>query len=100
MRFPASSTVTVRVITYCCLIAASRSVTLSSLFAETSRPSAAEPVVAAASNEAESRSRASMPETWTCQVFAAEPNVANPVVLTTDYQGRVFVCESFRQNQA
>ena len=33
-----------------------------------------------------------------CEVFAAEPDVANPVVLTIDNRGRVFVCESYRQN--
>ncbi len=33
-----------------------------------------------------------------CEVFAAEPDVANPVVFTIDNRGRVFVAESFRQN--
>jgi quinoprotein glucose dehydrogenase len=33
----------------------------------------------------------------TCELFAAEPDVANIVGFHRDYQGRTFVCESFRQ---
>ncbi|MDZ4848856.1 MAG: PVC-type heme-binding CxxCH protein [Pirellulaceae bacterium] len=78
------------------------SVVASSLLAEApaQRPPTVEPVVAAASNDAALQIQSfKKPEAWTCEVFAAEPNVANPVVLTVDNQGRVFVCESFRQNQ-
>lgn len=39
------------------------------------------------------------PEGWTVSLFAAEPELANPVALTVDNQGRVFVCESFRQDR-
>ena len=67
---------------------------------QASRPSAAVPVIAASSGEAAAQIASfKKPEAWTCELFAAEPDVANPVVLTVDYQGRVYVCESFRQNQ-
>ncbi|MCH2182831.1 MAG: HEAT repeat domain-containing protein [Mariniblastus sp.] len=39
------------------------------------------------------------PKKWEARLFAAEPDVANPVALHVDYQGRVFVCESFRQEE-
>jgi quinoprotein glucose dehydrogenase len=39
------------------------------------------------------------PAGWDIKLFAAEPDVANPVVLTIDNRGRVFVCESFRQDR-
>lgn len=32
-------------------------------------------------------------------LFAAEPDLANPVAFHVDYQGRVWVCESFRQGK-
>ena len=34
---------------------------------------------------------------WTAELWAAEPMVGNPVVFTIDNQGRIFVCESYRQ---
>ena len=34
-----------------------------------------------------------------CELFAAEPDVANIVAFHRDYQGRVFVCETFRQDK-
>ena len=40
-----------------------------------------------------------MPEGFVVELFAAEPDVANPVAFSIDERGRVFVCESFRQNQ-
>ena len=39
------------------------------------------------------------PAGWEIKLFAAEPNVANPVVITVDNRGRLFVCESFRQDR-
>ena len=33
-----------------------------------------------------------------CRLFAAEPDVANIVAFHRDYQGQVFVCETFRQH--
>jgi quinoprotein glucose dehydrogenase len=59
-----------------------------------------EPKIAEASSEAVTQiGTFKVPSEWTCEVFAAEPDVANPVVLTVDNRGRVFVCESFRQEQ-
>ncbi len=37
------------------------------------------------------------PEGWQVALFAAEPELANPVALFVDRLSRVFVCESFRQ---
>ena len=39
------------------------------------------------------------PDGWSVSLFAAEPAFANPVALDVDNQGRVFVCESFRQDR-
>jgi quinoprotein glucose dehydrogenase len=58
------------------------------------------PVVAARSDEPMKASAAfGMPAGMTVKLFAAEPDVANPVAFAIDEQGRVFVCETFRQNR-
>ena len=58
------------------------------------------PVVAARSDEPAKASAAfGMPAGMTVKLFAAEPDVANPVAFAIDEQGRVFVCETFRQNR-
>jgi quinoprotein glucose dehydrogenase len=57
------------------------------------------PLIAPASDEAEQSIGAiQLPEGWEIRLFAAEPDVANVVALDVDNRGRVFVCESFRQN--
>ncbi|HBN74289.1 MAG TPA: glucose dehydrogenase [Planctomycetaceae bacterium] len=40
-----------------------------------------------------------IPEGMQVELAAAEPNVANPVAFAFDEQGRIFVCETFRQKQ-
>ena len=40
-----------------------------------------------------------MPADFRVELFAAEPDVVNPVAFTVDERGRVFVCETFRQNR-
>lgn len=63
-------------------------------------PPAVEPEVAAASPEAEQAlSGFKIPRDWKGEVFAAEPLVANPVAFHIDRRGRVYVCESFRQER-
>ena len=58
------------------------------------------PQVAAASKEAkQSMARFKIPAKMKIQLFAAEPLVANPVSFTIDNRGRLFICESFRQNK-
>jgi quinoprotein glucose dehydrogenase len=58
------------------------------------------PVVAARSDEPEKALAAfGMPAGMTVKLFAAEPDVANPVAFAIDERGRVFVCETFRQNR-
>ena len=37
------------------------------------------------------------PAGFTCELFAAEPMVGNPVAFTIDNRGRVVVCETYRQ---
>lgn len=39
------------------------------------------------------------PDNWQISLFAAEPALANPVALTVDHRGRLFVCETFRQDR-
>lgn len=39
------------------------------------------------------------PDGWAVSLFAAEPAFANPVALDVDNRGRVFICESFRQDR-
>jgi quinoprotein glucose dehydrogenase len=59
-----------------------------------------EPVVAAASPEgARAMTGFKVPDGMVVSLFAAEPDVANPVAFTLDGQGRVWVAESFRQNR-
>ena len=62
---------------------------------ETTRPAAAtEP-------DAPARTAAGfgMPEGFTVSLFAAEPDVRNPVAFSVDEQGTAWVCETFRQNR-
>lgn len=40
-----------------------------------------------------------MPEGLAVSLFAAEPNVQNPVAFSVDEQGTAWVCETFRQNR-
>lgn len=59
-----------------------------------------EPAIAAASDEAtQAMQGVRLPEGWNIGLYAAEPDVANIVSFDVDNRGRVFVCESFRQNQ-
>ncbi|MEZ6093791.1 MAG: HEAT repeat domain-containing protein [Pirellulaceae bacterium] len=58
------------------------------------------PVVAKASNEAtKSLETIRVPSGFVKELVAAEPDLANPVAFTIDDQGRIFVCETFRQEQ-
>ena len=40
-----------------------------------------------------------LPEGFVVQLFAAEPDVKNPVAFSVDEKGDIYVCESFRQNR-
>ena len=63
-------------------------------------PAPEPPVVAGRSDEPAKASAAfGMPAGMAVKLFAAEPDVANPVAFTIDERGRVFVCETFRQNR-
>ena len=55
------------------------------------------PTVADASNEGIEAIKTFSFTGLECELFAAEPDVANVVAFHRDYQGRLFVCESFRQ---
>lgn len=58
------------------------------------------PKVAEASGEGEEALKGfRIPEGWKCELYAAEPDVANPVALFIDNQNQVYVCESFRQSR-
>ncbi|MEL6104384.1 MAG: PVC-type heme-binding CxxCH protein [Planctomycetota bacterium] len=58
------------------------------------------PKVADASNEArDAMSAIRVPDDWSIELWAAEPDCANVVALDVDHLGRVYVCETFRQNR-
>jgi quinoprotein glucose dehydrogenase len=68
--------------------------------ADKATPEPEEPIVAEASDEGQRAMKGfKYPSDWQINLFAAEPDVANPVAFYLDYQGRVFVCESFRQGK-
>ncbi len=59
-----------------------------------------EPQISEASDEAEqAMAGIKIPEAWNISLFAAEPDVANVVAFDVDHRGRVFACETFRQNR-
>ena len=67
---------------------------------EFEQPEPLSPSIAAASDEpAEAVKAIGIPKGWEIEVYAAEPDVANIVAFDIDNQGRVFVCESFRQGK-
>ena len=58
------------------------------------------PFVAEASQEGvESMAGIRFPQGWKIDLFAAEPDVANVVAFDIDNLGRIYACETFRQNQ-
>ncbi len=58
------------------------------------------PPLAEASDEGETAIGSfQFPSSMRCNLFAAEPMFANPVAFSFDRFGRVFVCESYRQNK-
>ena len=64
-------------------------------------PSPKKPTVAEKSDEPATAAAAfGMREGFEARLFAAEPDVANPVAFSVDEKGRVFVCETFRQGRA
>lgn len=68
--------------------------------AEFEQPEPLEPSIAESSTDAaDSMQGIRIPDGWKIDLFAAEPDVANVVAFDIDNQGRVFVCETFRQNR-
>ncbi len=88
-----------------CLLAvlalASAGIVLSSLMAaDFKQPPPLEPEIEAASSEgADFMKGIRIPEGWQIQLYAAEPDVANVVAFDIDNRGRLFICETFRQNR-
>ena len=73
---------------------------IGSQFNETAGQDPLPPTIAAASDEGQTAIDAfKFPKKWEARLFAAEPDVANPVALYVDNQGKVYVCESFRQEE-
>ena len=63
-------------------------------------PTPQNPKIAAASDEGKKAIRGfKIPQGWKVKLFAAEPNVANPVSFDVDSTGRVYVVETFRQER-
>ncbi len=68
--------------------------------AELASSTAAEPEVQEASDEGlQTLGAMRLPDGWKRELFAAEPLVANIVAFDIDPQGRLYVCETFRQNR-
>lgn len=68
--------------------------------ADFEQPEPLEPEIAEASDEAkETMSAIRIPDGWQIELFAAEPDVANVVAFDIDHRGRIFACETFRQNR-
>lgn len=66
----------------------------------TGAPEPETPKIAEASRDAQDQIQSfKIPNDFSTHLFAAEPMMANPVAFTVDNQGRVWVCESFRQNR-
>ena len=64
------------------------------------QPQPLEPDVAEASSEGlESMAGIRIPPDWEIQLYASEPDLANVVAFDIDNRGRVYVCETFRQNR-
>ena len=62
------------------------------------RPAPKDPAIAEASDDAElAMATFKFPDGLKAELFAAEPVVANVVAFHVDIEGRVFVCETFRQ---
>jgi quinoprotein glucose dehydrogenase len=58
------------------------------------------PQIAAASDEGEQALKGfKIPQGLKGQLWAAEPDLANPVAFWIDQRGRIYVCESFRQSR-
>ncbi|MFO0454367.1 MAG: PVC-type heme-binding CxxCH protein, partial [Planctomycetota bacterium] len=71
-----------------------------SVLAVQDNPLPVEPTVAAASEEAAQQlTNFRLPKGWQASLWAAEPMVANPVAFAIDDRGRLYLCESFRQEQ-
>lgn len=88
---------TTRVFTLC-YFAVLASVLASSANSQEDYP--VKPKLAAASDEAELALNAfQYPEGWNAELWAAEPMLGNPVVFTIDAQGKIWVCESYRQEK-
>lgn len=63
-------------------------------------PPPQEPQIAGASDEGErALGGFRIPAGMKGQLVAAEPMLANPVAFHIDYQGRIFICETFRQER-
>ncbi len=58
------------------------------------------PKLAAASDEGQKAiKRFQLPTGWKCELWAAEPDLAQPVAFYMDDAGKVYVCETFRHSQ-
>lgn len=68
--------------------------------AQTTTPPPQPPQLTPASDEGqEAIAQFKFPDGLVCELFAAEPDVANIVAFHRDFQGRVFVCETYRQSR-
>ena len=66
---------------------------------EVQTPEPDEPTVAEANNDGQNAISNIKFAGLQCELFAAEPDVANIIAFQRDYSGRLFVCETFRQDK-
>ena len=66
---------------------------------EVQTPEPNEPTVAAANDDGQNAISNIKFDGLQCELFAAEPDVANIIAFQRDYSGRLFVCETFRQDK-
>ena len=66
---------------------------------ETETPEPETPVLASASGDGEAAIGSFKFPGLNCELFAAEPEVGNIIAIHRDYQGRMFVCETYRQGK-
>ena len=64
-----------------------------------STPDPQEPSIAAASADGQNAIANFKFDGLKCDLWAAEPDVANIVAFHVDYQGQLFACETFRQDK-
>jgi quinoprotein glucose dehydrogenase len=90
----------VRIVLVLVLVLAARHTRALAVPGETTPPPSEAPQIAAASDEGELALKGfKVPAGLKGELWAAEPDLANPVAFWIDPRGRIYVCETFRQGR-